>query len=56
MKTRHFYRSDEWMGAAAALVVLFSAMLDAHVAFALSLSLTVVFVLIRIIQSRKSYG
>lgn len=45
-----------WLIVAAALVVLFSSMLDAHVAFLLSIGVALTFATIKIIQSRKSFG
>ncbi len=42
-----------WFAIAAALVVLFSTMLDAHVAFILSISMALTFAMIRVIQSSK---
>jgi len=56
---KHRKMSDpltSWLIVAAALVVLFSSMLDAHVAFLLSIGVALTFATIKIIQSRKSFG
>jgi hypothetical protein len=44
-----------WLVIAAALVVLFSSMLEPQVAFVLSIGVAVLFAAIKIIQSRKSF-
>ncbi len=46
---------NSWLAIAAALVVLFSSMLDAHVAFLLSIGVALGFATIKLIQSRKSF-
>ncbi len=46
---------NSWLAIAAALVVLFSSMLDAPVAFFLSIGVALIFATIKIIQSRKSF-
>ncbi len=46
---------NNWLVIAAVLVVLFSSMLDAHVAFLLSTGVALTFATIKIIQSRKLF-
>jgi len=45
-----------WLVIAALLVVLFSSMLEAHVAFFLSIGVALVFAALKIIQSRRLFG
>ena len=44
-----------WLVIAAALVVLFSSMLEAHVAFILSIGVALTFATMKIIQSRRPF-
>lgn len=46
---------NSWWVIAAVLVVLFSSMLEPHVAFMLSIGVALVFATIKIIQSRRSF-
>jgi CHASE1-domain containing sensor protein len=46
---------NTWLAVAAALVVLFSSMLDAHVAFLLSIGVALMFATIKLLQSRRSF-
>lgn len=46
---------NNWLVIAAALVVLFSTMLDAHVAFVLSIGVAIIVATIKIIQSHKLF-
>ena len=45
-----------WFVIAALLVVLFSSMLEAHIAFFLSIGVALVFATLKIIQSRRLFG
>ena len=45
-----------WLVIAAALVVLFSSMLEPLVAFILSIGVAITFAMIKIIQSRRLFG
>lgn len=54
MNTRiHHHNTEGWMALLAALVVLFSAMLDAHVSAVLSFALIIIFAAYKFIQSRR---
>jgi hypothetical protein len=44
---------NSWLVITAVLVLLFTAMLEAHVAFLLSIGVALVFATIKIIQSRR---
>ncbi|MEZ4668016.1 MAG: hypothetical protein R3E39_08880 [Anaerolineae bacterium] len=53
MNTRmHHHGEEAWLAGMAALVVLFSAMLEAHISAVLSFSLIIVFAAYKFIQSR----